>query len=269
MREGFYYMPQTVPPPAVTFENVSKSFGKQCVLDGVSLVVPKGAIMVMLGPSGTGKSVLLRCLVGLIKPDAGNIFVCGVNLTALDENKSADRTKLFDLRRKFGMLFQDGALFDDMTVGDNVAFPMRQHTKLREPEIRQQVAENLERVGLPGVEKKMVSELSGGMRKRAAFARAIALRPEIVLCDEPSSGLDPVMSATLDELILDLHHKLGMTFIVISHDTAEARKIATHIGLLYQGKLQCYGPADHILNSQHGHIKQFFERKTDGPIKVL
>ncbi len=269
MPEGFYYVPPTDPAPAVVFENVSKSFGKQCVLDSVSLVVPKGAIMVMLGPSGTGKSVLLRCLVGLIKPDAGHIYVFGEDLTALDENRSADRNKLFALRRKFGMLFQDGALFDDMSVGDNVAFPMVQHTKLGTAEIRRQVAENLKRVGLPGVENKMVSELSGGMRKRVAFARAIALRPEIVLCDEPSSGLDPVMSATLDELIQELHRELGMTFIVISHDTAEARKISTHIGLLYKGKLQAFDTAERVLNSSHSHVKQFFERNTQGPIKVL
>jgi phospholipid/cholesterol/gamma-HCH transport system ATP-binding protein len=269
MPEGFYYMPPTDPAPAVTFEHVSKSFGKQCVLDDVSLVIPKGAIMVMLGPSGTGKSVLLRCLVGLIKPDAGRIFVFGEELTALDEHRSSDRAKLFAMRRKFGMLFQDGALFDDMSVGDNVAFPMQQHTRLGAGEIRDQVADNLKRVGLPGVEKKMVSELSGGMRKRVAFARAIALRPEIVLCDEPSSGLDPVMSATLDELIVELHDTLGMTFIVISHDTAEARKIATHIGLLYKGKPQIFGTADYVLSSPNTHVKQFFERNTKGPIEVL
>ncbi len=255
--------------PAVSFDKVCKSFGQQCVLSDVTLMVPKGAVMVMLGPSGTGKSVLLRCLVGLIKPDSGRIHVFGEDLTALDENVASERKQLFALRRRFGMLFQDGALFDDMSVGDNVAFPMRQHTPWRESEIKAKVAENLERVGLPGAEKKMVSELSGGMRKRAAFARAIALRPDIVLCDEPSSGLDPVMSATLDELILELHDTLGMTFIVISHDTAEARKIATHIGLLYQGRLQIYDQAKTVLNSSHAHVKQFLERNTQGPIKVL
>ena len=269
MPEGFYYMPQIEPAQAVVFEDVSKSFGSHCVLKSIRLGIPKGAIMVMLGPSGTGKSVLLRCLVGLIRPDAGRIIVFGEELTALDEHRSADRGKLFALRRRFGMLFQDGALFDDMSVGDNVAFPMVQHTRLAPAEIRRQVAENLERVGLPGVEKKMVSELSGGMRERAAFARAIARRPDIVLCDEPSSGLDPVMSATLDELILELHDTLGMTFIVISHDTAEARKIATHIGLLYKGKLQIFDTAERVLNSSHSHVKQFFERNTQGPIKVL
>src|SRR5688500_8599579 len=179
--------------PAVVFENVSKSFSGRYVLENVSMVVPRGSIMVMLGPSGTGKSVLLRCLVGLMKPDAGRIHVFGEDITSLDENRSGDRKRLFALRRRFGMLFQDGALFDDMSVGASIAFPMRQHTTWREPEIRAKVEQNLERVGLAGKSGLMVSELSGGMRKRAAFARAIALRPDIILCDEPSSGLDPVM----------------------------------------------------------------------------
>jgi phospholipid/cholesterol/gamma-HCH transport system ATP-binding protein len=272
MPEGSVYRmphPENSLEPAVTFDKVSKSFNGKAVLDNVSMVVPRGAIMVMLGPSGTGKSVMLRCLVGLMKPDAGRIHVFGEDITSLDENRSADRKRLFALRRRFGMLFQDGALFDDMSVGDNVAFPMRQHTSWRDGEIQTKVEENLARVGLAGKSKLMVSELSGGMRKRAAFARAIALRPDIILCDEPSSGLDPVMSATLDDLIIELHQELGITFIVISHDTAEARKIATVIGLLYQGKLQAFGPAKQVLNSNQDHVKQFFSRDTQGPIKVL
>jgi phospholipid/cholesterol/gamma-HCH transport system ATP-binding protein len=256
-------------PPAVMLEHVSKSFGKHCVLDDVSLSIPQKAIMVMLGPSGTGKSVLLRCLVGLMKPEKGRIFVFNEEITCLDDNRSRDRDKLFAIRRRFGMLFQDGALFDDMTVGENVAFPMRQHTRWSETEIQDKVHDNLKRVGLPRAAGLMPAELSGGMRKRAAFARAIALRPDIVLCDEPSSGLDPVMSATLDDLILELHATLGMTFIVISHDTAEARKIASHIGLLYKGKLQAFAPADQILKSSQEHIRQFFARDTTGPIEVL
>lgn len=259
----------TQPTPAVTLEGVSKSFADKCVLRDVSLTVDKGAIMVMLGPSGTGKSVLLRCLVGLMKPDAGRIFVFGEEITALDESKSRERDKLFALRRRFGMLFQDGALFDDMTVGENVAFPMRQHTKWGEGEIRDKVADNLARVGLKGKHGLMPSELSGGMRKRAAFARAIALRPDICLCDEPSSGLDPVMSATLDDLILELHESLGMTFIVISHDTAEARKIASHIGLLHKGALQIYDRKEAVLKSNQPAIRQFLARETQGPIEVL
>lgn len=262
-------MPTIEPAPAILLDHVSKSFGAQCVLKEVTLSIPPKAIMVMLGPSGTGKSVLLRCLVGLMKPDAGRIWVFGDEITALDENSSRDRDRLFALRRRFGMLFQDGALFDDMTVGENVAFPMRQHSKWSNKEIRDKVMDNLKRVGLPNAADKMPSELSGGMRKRAAFARAIALRPDIVLCDEPSSGLDPVMSSTLDDLILELHDTLGMTFVVISHDTAEARKIATHIGLLYRGSLQVYGPSAEILKSSQPALRQFLARETVGPIEVL
>ena len=255
--------------PAVELDRVSKSFGELKVLDEVSLTVRSGSIMVMLGPSGTGKSVLLRCLVGLLRPDSGVVRVFGEDVAALDDSRPRDRERLFKIRRRFGMLFQDGALFDDMDVGDNVAFPMRMHSSLSEAEIRAKVADKLRRVGLPGVERKSPSELSGGMRKRVAFARAIALEPDIVLCDEPSSGLDPVMSATLDELILDLHKTLGMTFIVISHDTAEARKIADTIGLLARGKLVTYGPTEQVLGSNHPALRQFFERSTEGPIQVL
>lgn len=255
--------------PAITLEKVSKSFGANCVLRDVSLTLPKGKILVMLGPSGTGKSVLLRCLVGLMKPDSGRIFVFGEEITALDERRAADRERLFKLRRRFGMLFQDGALFDDMSVADNVAFPIRQHSKLPEREIGKLVTGYLAAVGLPGSERKMPAELSGGMRKRVAFARAIALRPDIVLCDEPSSGLDPVMSATLDALILDLHRQFGITFVVISHDTAEARNIADYIGLLYKGNLEEFGPKEQVLRSNKRAINQFFDRSTEGPIQVL
>jgi phospholipid/cholesterol/gamma-HCH transport system ATP-binding protein len=255
--------------PAVELKNVSKSFGTHKVLDDVSLTVRRGSIMVMLGPSGTGKSVLLRILVGLLKPDAGVVNVFGEDVAGLDQDRARDRESLFRIRRRFGMLFQDGALFDDMTVADNVAFPMRLHTRLSEAEIRAKVEDKLARVGLPGAQKKMPSELSGGMRKRVAFARAIALEPDIVLCDEPSSGLDPVMSATLDELILEMHRTLGLTFIVISHDTAEARKIADTIGMLASGKLVTYGPAEQVLSEGHPAIHQFFTRATVGPIKVV
>lgn len=255
--------------PAVELDRVSKAFGPHKVLDEVSLTVRHGSVMVMLGPSGTGKSVLLRCLVGLLRPDAGQVKIFGEDVAALDDTRPRDRERLFKIRRRFGMLFQDGALFDDMDVGDNVAFPMRMHSDLGDAEIRARVADKLRRVGLPGAERKFPSELSGGMRKRVAFARAIALEPNIVLCDEPSSGLDPVMSATLDELILDLHKTLGMTFIVISHDTAEARKIADTIGLLAKGKLVTYGPTEQVLRSNHPALRQFFERSTEGPIQVL
>ena len=255
--------------PAIELDGVSKAFGSHVVLDGVSLTVRQRSIMVMLGPSGTGKSVLLRCLVGLLRPDAGRVLVFGEDVANLDPTRPRDRQDLFRIRRRFGMLFQDGALFDDMTVGENVGFPMRMHTKLSSAEIRDSVDDKLARVGLPRAVHKYPSELSGGMRKRVAFARAIALEPDIVLCDEPSSGLDPVMAATLDELILELHETLGMTFVVITHDTAEARTIADTIGLLSRGKLVTYGPSKEVLRSDHPALRQFFARSTEGPIQVL
>jgi len=255
--------------PAIVLDGVSKAFGANVVLDEVSLTVRQRSIMVMLGPSGTGKSVLLRCLVGLLRPDKGRVMVFGEDVASLDAGVAKDRRQLFRIRRRFGMLFQDGALFDDMTVGENVAFPMRMHTSMSTAEIRASVDDKLRRVGLPKATSKFPSELSGGMRKRVAFARAIALEPDIVLCDEPSSGLDPVMAATLDELILELHKTLGMTFVVITHDTAEARTIADTIGLLSRGKLVTYGPTDEVLRSNHPALRQFFARSTEGPIRVL
>ncbi|MCH9680266.1 MAG: ABC transporter ATP-binding protein [Deltaproteobacteria bacterium] len=257
------------PDDCIVLEHVSKAFGAHKVLDDISLTVKKGSITVLLGPSGTGKSVLLRILVGLLRPDSGRVFVGDQDIAALDERRGKDRRTLFQVRRKFGMLFQDGALFDDMSVADNVAFPMRMHTKMREAEIEAKVADKLARVGLPGVQTKMPSELSGGMRKRVAFARAIALEPEIVLCDEPSSGLDPVMSATLDELIMEMHRTLGISFIVISHDTAEARTIADTIGMLAGGKLVAYGPKAELEHDCHPALRQFFDRATEGPIQVV
>jgi len=255
--------------PAVVLEHVSKSFGDHSVLRDISLTVEQNSIMVMLGPSGTGKSVLLRCLVGLLQPDSGRVCVFGEDVAALDPQKPKDRKRLFDIRRRFGMLFQDGALFDDMTVAENVAFPMRLHTQMHRDEIAEKVRDRLARVGVAHAENKYPAELSGGMRKRVAFARAIALDPDIVLCDEPSSGLDPVMSATLDELILELHRTLGMTFIIISHDTAEARKVADTIGMLAEGRLVTYGPAERVFAENHPALNQFFTRATQGPIKVV
>lgn len=257
------------PDDAIVLENVCKAFGSHRVLDGISLTVKKGSITVLLGPSGTGKSVLLRILVGLMRPDSGRVFVGDQDIASLDDRRSRDRKRLFEVRRKFGMLFQDGALFDDLTVFENVAFPMRMHTKLREEEIQAKVADKLARVGLPHATQKFPAELSGGMRKRVAFARAIALEPEIVLCDEPSSGLDPVMSATLDELIMEMHQTLGISFVVISHDTAEALTIADTIGMLSEGKLVHYGPRADLEHNCHPALRQFFDRATEGPIKVV
>jgi len=173
------------------------------------------------------------------------------------------------VRKKFGMLFQDGALFDSMDVGENVAFPLRRHTKKSEREIREIVANKLAQVGLPGIEHKFPSELSGGMRKRVGIARAIALEPEIVLFDEPNSGLDPVMSDAIDKLILRMQHELGLTFVVISHDIPGTFQIADRIAMLYKSKLIAYGPAQELREAQDPILRQFFDRSADGPIQVV
>ena len=247
----------------VEFRGVHKAFGKQKVLDDVSLRIERGKTTVVIGPSGTGKSVFIKLLVGLLRPDAGEILVDGQAITHLKERD------LFGVRKKFGMLFQDGALFDSMNVGDNVAFPLHQHTRKSEREIRAIVAAKLAQVGLPGVEHKFPSELSGGMRKRVGIARALALEPEIVLFDEPNSGLDPVMSDAIDKLILRMQHELGLTFIVISHDIPGTFQIADRIAMLYKSKLIAYGSAEKLKESDHPILRQFFDRSSEGPIQVV
>src|SRR5207302_5962686 len=193
-------------------EDVHKAFEGHQVLEGVSCQIPSGKISVVMGPSGTGKSVLLRHIVGLLTPDRGDVRVAGKSVPRLNEED------LLELRRNVGMLFQDGALFSSMNLYDNVAFPLRQHTKKSESEIREIVKQRLDEVGLLGSEQKMPNELSGGMRKRAGFARALVLEPEILLFDEPDSGLDPVRTALLCDLIKEIQRKYGSTGIVISHD---------------------------------------------------
>ena len=247
----------------IEIEHLSTRFGETWVHRDLNLVIEKGEVLALVGGSGSGKTTLLRQMIGLLSPTQGQIRLFGEPLFTGDPEQERN------LRRRFGMLFQDGALFDDMTVFDNVAFPMRLHTSMSEDEIREKVSDRLARVGVAHAEQKFPSELSGGMRKRVAFARAIAIDPDIVLCDEPSSGLDPVMSATLDELILELHRTLGMTFIIISHDTAEARKVAEYIGMLANGKLVTFGPAERVFADNHPALEQFFTRATEGPIKVV
>jgi phospholipid/cholesterol/gamma-HCH transport system ATP-binding protein len=247
----------------IEFRNVYKSFGKQKVLDDVSLTIPKGLTTVIIGPSGTGKSVFIKLLVGLIKPDAGQIFIEGTEISRLPERE------LYEIRKKFGMLFQDGALFDSMTVGENIAFPLERHTQKKDAEIKEIVASKLRQVGLPGVEYKYPGELSGGMRKRVGIARALALEPEVVLFDEPNSGLDPVMSDAIDKLILRMHRELGLTFIVISHDLEGTFQIADRIVMLYKSKLIADGDAKSVIASDNPIIKQFFGRSSVGPIQVV
>jgi phospholipid/cholesterol/gamma-HCH transport system ATP-binding protein len=238
---------------------VHKSFGTKHVLRGIDLDLPKGQTTVILGPSGTGKSVFLKLLVGLLHPDEGDVFVDGVNVGLATERQ------LFRLREKIGMLFQDGALFDSMTVGENIAFPLRRHRKLGEGEIAELVAHRLEQVGLGGIEDQMPASLSGGMRKRVSLARAIVLEPEIVLFDEPNSGLDPVTSDEIDALIGKMKDELGVTFVVISHDIVGAFAVADHIAMLYGGGLIAQGTPEQVMASTHPFVRRFLARNLDLP----
>jgi phospholipid/cholesterol/gamma-HCH transport system ATP-binding protein len=244
----------------ISIKGLTKSFGPQTVLEDITCDIPKGKITLMLGPSGTGKSVFLKHLVGLLKPDRGEIWIEGKNVPALNEKE------LYEVRRKFGVLFQDGALFGSMNIFDNVAFPLREHTKKREGEVKDIVTEKLQMVGLGGAEKKLPGEISGGMKKRAGLARALVLDPEIVLFDEPDSGLDPVRTAFLNELTMDLNRQLNATFIVVTHDIATAKQVADFIGMLYRRNLVKFGPAKEMFTSDIPVVRQFLAGDTEGPI---
>jgi phospholipid/cholesterol/gamma-HCH transport system ATP-binding protein len=243
--------------------DVHKRFGEQKVLDGASLNVPRGEILVIIGGSGTGKTVLLKHLIGLLRPDRGHIFVEGVDICHLRS------WELKETRKKFGMLFQGAALFDSLTVAQNVAFPIREHAKLKEKEIEERVSTRLEEVGLQGIEDKYPSELSGGMRKRVGLARALALEPEIVLFDEPTTGLDPIMSDVINDLILNTQRKLGITFFIISHDVKGALKIAHRVAMLYEGRIIEEGSPQEIEASENPILQQFLAGSSEGPIQVV
>ena len=249
-----------MPETEIAINGLTKSFGPQTVLEDITLDIPKGKITLMLGPSGTGKSVFLKHLVGLLKPDRGEIWIDEKNVPSLNEKE------LYEVRRKFGVLFQDGALFGSMNIYDNVAFPLREHTKKKESEINDIVTEKLGMVGLQGAEKKLPGEISGGMKKRAGLARALVLDPEIVLFDEPDSGLDPVRTAFLNELTMDLNKQLGATFIVVTHDIATAKQVADFIGMLYRRNLVKFGPAREMFSSDIPVVRQFLAGDTEGPI---
>ena len=249
-----------MPDVEISIRNLTKSFGPQTVLEDITFDVPKSAITLLLGPSGTGKSVFLKHLVGLLKPDRGEVWIGDKNVPGLSEKE------LYEVRRKFGVLFQDGALFGSMNIYDNVAFPLREHTKKGEREIRQIVDDKLGMVGLHGAEKKLPGEISGGMKKRAGLARALVLDPEIILFDEPDSGLDPVRTAFLNELIIDLNRQLNSTFIVVTHDIATARRVADYIGMLYRRNLVRFGPSKDMFNSDIPVVRQFLSGDTEGPI---
>ncbi|MDO9559580.1 MAG: ABC transporter ATP-binding protein [Syntrophales bacterium] len=242
--------------------DVHKSYGKQKVLDGLNLAIEAGKTTVIIGRSGGGKSVLLKHIIGLIKPDSGHVLIEESDITRLSEKD------LNEVRKKFGMLFQEAALFDSMTVGENVAFPLREQTKLKDQEIRQIVADRLRAVGLSGVEEKMPSELSGGMRKRVGLARAIALHPRIVLFDEPTTGLDPVMTEAINQLIMDTQKNFNLTCVVISHDIQSIFRIGHKIAMLYEGRIIEYGTPEEIRASDNPVMRQFLSGSVDGPIKV-
>ncbi|MFI0444382.1 ABC transporter ATP-binding protein [Actinomadura sp. 6N118] len=244
----------------IRVEGLKKSFGRQVIWEDVTFTIPAGEISALLGPSGTGKSVFLKNLVGLLRPDRGHVFVGGGDVPHLRENE------LYDMRRKFGVLFQDGALFGSMNIYDNIAFPLREHTRKSESEIRRIVLEKMEMVGLSGAEEKLPGEISGGMKKRAGLARALVLDPEIILADEPDSGLDPVRTAYLNQLFVDLNTEMGATFLIVTHDIGTARVLPDNLGLLFRRGLVMFGPREMVLSSTHPAVNQFFNARRQGPI---
>jgi len=259
---------RTGPPPSsdktapkLRAQDLRKSFGKKVVLDGLSFDVAAGESLVIVGPSGTGKSVLLKHLIGLVRPDSGKVYVAGEDLWALSH---VERTRV---RKKFGMSFQEGALFDSMSVFDNIAFPLRRSGRPA-AEVRSRVKECLEIVHLPNVEDKRPSELSGGMRRRVGFARAIAHEPEILLFDEPNTGLDPIMTDIIDEVIMELREKMNPTIVTITHHMESARKIGDRVALLYGGKILYDAPPEEFLKASDPAVRQFVEGRAKGPLTV-
>ena len=251
---------ETAETDAVEFIDVKKAFGRNTVLNGLNLGIPDGQISMILGPSGTGKSVCIKHMVGLLYPDQGDVLVHGESVPDMRDDD------LFEMRKKFGVLFQDGALFGSMNLYDNVAFPLRQHTDKGEDEIHDIVSGRLKEVGLGGAGDKMPNELSGGMRKRAGFARALVLDPEIVLFDEPDSGLDPVRTALLCELIKEIHEENGGAYVVITHDIMSARRVAEYIAILWKGRIVESGPAAELFNSDNQFVRQFLSGEARGPL---
>jgi phospholipid/cholesterol/gamma-HCH transport system ATP-binding protein len=260
-------------PDAIEFIDVYKAFGRNQILRGLNMGLPEGMVSMILGPSGTGKSVCIKHMVGLLYPDQGDIIVHGESVPNMADDD------LFEMRKKFGLLFQDGALFGSMNLFDNVAFPLRQHTEKGEDEVEEIVMRRLGEVGLADARERMPNELSGGMRKRAGFARALVLEPDIVLFDEPDSGLDPVRTALLGELILEIHRDMMEeakekqrehlpTFCVITHDIMSARRVADFINVLWKGRIVEAGPAEDMLNSDNPFIRQFLSGESQGPLTM-
>jgi len=243
--------------------DLHKSFGRQHVLRGVNLELEAGQITTIIGGSGSGKTVLLKHLNALLVPDRGNVFVGDRDITKLSQSA------LNDVRRKFGVLFQGAALLDSMTIYDNVAFPLRETTRLKEPEIEKKVNESLAQVGLAGAGYKFPAEVSGGMKKRAGLARALVIRPEIMLFDEPTTGLDPLLGKSIHQLIRKMHATYSFTGVIVSHDIPEVFEISDRIAMLADGVIIEAGTTEEFLASQNPVVKQFIHGETEGPIAVL
>lgn len=250
-------------PAIISLQHLYKSFDGKQVLRDMSIDVEQGETLVIVGGSGTGKSVSLKHIIGLLRPDKGRVLVQGEEMTAMRD------VELNRFRRHFGMSFQEGALFDSMSVFENIAFPLRRHTKMSEEEIRARVEECLEDVHLPNVEKKRPSDLSGGMRRRVGFARAISLKPEILLFDEPTTGLDPVISDVIANLIVEMDQKLGTTTVTITHDMKVAFKIATRVAMLYEGRIIEVGTPAEFQASTNPIVQQFIDGRAEGPLTDL
>jgi len=247
----------------IEIKNVHRNFGESEVLRGVDLTIQKGETMVVIGRSGCGKSVLLKHIIGLLKPDQGKILVDGEDITSYNESQ------LNKLRQKFGMLFQAAALFDSMTVDENVGLGLREHTILPEAKIKEKVTETLKLVGLSRIEEKKPAQLSGGMKKRVGLARAIAMDPEYVLYDEPTTGVDPIMGDVINELIVNLRNTLSITSIAVTHDIVSAYKIADRIAMLYDGRIIFIGTPEETKNTDHPVVRQFIEGSAQGPISAV
>jgi phospholipid/cholesterol/gamma-HCH transport system ATP-binding protein len=246
------------PTPALELQHVSKSFGSRRVLDDISLVVPRGQSLGILGRSGTGKSVTLKHIVGLVSPDSGRVIVDGRDITVMSN------AQLAETRRGIGFLFQNAALFDSISVGENVAFPLRRHTRLTDAAIRDRAAELLRQVGLAGEYGSMPAELSGGMRKRAGLARALALEPRLLLADEPSAGLDPITSAEIDQLLVALKERSGTTLVVVTHNIPSARAIADRLAFLHDGRVIADGSAEVLERSASPLVREFMRSEAGG-----
>lgn len=247
----------------ITLRDVHKSFGAQKVLNGLDLDIQAGKITAIIGPSGEGKSVLLKHLIGLLQPDSGTVEVDGESILDLR------RSELNRIREKFGMLFQNVALFDSMTVFENVAFPLQEKTPLSKEEIRGKVMSALEDVGLKNIENKFPDELSGGMKKRVGLARAVVLNPKIILFDEPTTGLDPIIKRAIHQLIKDTHAKFGFTAVIVSHEIPEIFNVVHNVAMLYRGKILQHGTASDIMNSDHPAVRQFISGSLEGPIQMI